>query len=268
MPLSHSTTIAGNQQRGSAIGTLYEWTPSQWTVCDTSGQVVAQIEVPDALSLSIFIEVQNGDPGVCNYLDFKESDDNASYTSLITGQVGVVGKDRLKNAVPATGARTLVRRISGWKSRYLMVVAYASASNTNIKCYIVGSIFGNQPVSVDEVESALYLRRRFNCAVSTIANQSVSASAPSNGSDGVDVSGYEQAMVVVDPHATNGSTFNIWGYLDDGTTQIWARLDGSNYSGNAAEKWVKKLDCRGFSRLYVRQTGADNIVSVKIAPVG
>jgi hypothetical protein len=266
---NHTPVIVGNQQRGSAIGTLYQWTPDAWTVCDTNGQTVAQVEVGDMLSLSIQIQVKNGDPGSCTHLDIKVSRDGVDFTSLINGTVGTNGKYQLSPQPQPDGKTYQVLLVNGWQFRYLKVVAFASLANTSINCYVTGSIFASQPTTILGQSSALYLSKQWSSGISQELTQVVSASVPSSSSDGVDVTGFHEVILQFQAHATNPSTCQLWGYTTDGTTSRWSRVNGAQWTGIANTWWSSgPYRIRGYTRLYFQTIGADAPQAVRFDPIG
>jgi hypothetical protein len=210
MTSTHVNTLYGSQQRGSAVGSLRIWEPSPnvWTTANSSGGVAARIEIPDALSLQIFIEVESGAPANAEAIDVKVSEDDVNYTSIYSGSIGTAGSVDIVPVTPGSG-RQFVQEITGWKSRYLMIVVYAPIAS-NVKVYIVSSIFSSSPL----VSVSPYATTNYYAPGGSATTGQTQVCTPQSGvpasTDGVAVTNANEIWVVVTGHATLAANVEIW----------------------------------------------------------
>jgi hypothetical protein len=218
-------------------------------VASPTGGVAAQVEITDALSIQIYIEVQAGAPASVDSIDVKVSENGVDYTSIYSGSIGLPGSVTIPSVVPGTG-RQLAQEISGWKSRYLMVVVYA-AVNSNVKVALVSSIFSSSPM----VSIAPYSTTNFYSPAGAASSDTVQSCTPQSikptSNDGVAVAPASEIWTVVTGHATNATNVEIW--LKVGG--VWGIFD--SFALAAAVAMVRQIRGLGPERLAIRYTSAD-----------
>lgn len=240
--VAHTKTTVGTATRGVTTGSLFQWDPDIFTALATGVvTTLAQVEVVDALALSIFLQNDAAQTGDIDQFGIEVSDDNTNWSPIF---------NKLLNPAINAAEKFLVCEIAGWKWRYIRVRAVCLVNTASAKCFITGSIFSASQTIITAKEYDAF-QKSFSRNV-TWSSISPNTAVPS-ANEGIDISETDFAFYRIDPSVTGD--FVLWGKDHLNT---WSAIDGSRRFAND-EPLTNRLKVSGLKRLYIQvESGTAN----------
>jgi len=233
---NHTRTTVGTVTRGATLGSLFQWTPDSFTTLPANTPTeIANVEVADALALSLFLENEAGASGDVHSFEIQVSDDNVNWTAIFNRT--------LKNPI-TQGIKRLVCEVAGWKFRYVRILATSDNGNASAKAFLTGAIFSSAQTIVVSDNYDVF-QKSFSRDV--VWEDLIVSADPPTGAAGADVSKEDFVFFQVSV-PTGTADFQIWIRNDVGD---WSKLHRGDFlaiSGSVSDR----MKVSGIERVYIQ----------------